>query len=115
MHSPEEAVLQMDRYDMITEFDAGAEKMFGYDASAVIGKPLSNLIIPENFRSYHLKGLQAYIESDAAPGGYLNKPLDVKLLRADRTSFPVSLTISPIGNDKMLFRAVITDLSPIPA
>ena len=44
-----EAIISIDESQRVVIFNKGAEKIFGYEAREVIGKPI-DLLIPERFR-----------------------------------------------------------------
>jgi len=55
IENSQEAILIADRHGKIRYWNLGAEKMFGYSSSEVIGLSL-DLIIPENLRARHWEG-----------------------------------------------------------
>src|SRR5436190_17263446 len=50
--SAKDAIISMDEQQRITLFNVAAEKMFGYRASEVLGKPLS-MLIPAEYQASH--------------------------------------------------------------
>jgi PAS domain S-box-containing protein len=47
-----DAIISVDKHQRITTFDEGAESLFGYSTTEVIGKPL-DILIPQQFRAIH--------------------------------------------------------------
>jgi PAS domain S-box-containing protein len=91
-----DCVIAMDHQGKITEFNAAAEKIFGYSRPEAIGKELAELIIPPSHREAHRRALVHYRAK--GEGTLLNKRIELTAKRADNTEFPVELTVTKIGN-----------------
>lgn len=104
------AIILMDSYGIITDWNHRAVKMFGWAINEAIGQRLDELIIPERFRSAHRKGLKAFLHSGIGP--ILNKQIEHVALRRDGTEFPVEISISPLklGNT-YIFSGFVHDIS----
>lgn len=57
-----DAIITADALGSITYFNHGAERVFGYGADEVIGKPLT-ILMPERFRDAHSQGLRRFVET----------------------------------------------------
>jgi PAS domain S-box-containing protein len=105
-----DAIVSMDAGGLIVEFNPAAEMMFGRRAAEVIGRPLSQVIIPERLRAAHEQGLAQYHRS--GEGRVLARRVEMPALRADGTEFPVELSINRIpGIEPPLFSGFVRDLS----
>jgi PAS domain S-box-containing protein len=105
-----DAVVGMDIYGRITDWNGRAASMFGYDEHEVIGQPLADLIIPERLRERHHEGFRRFIETGVAKA--LDRRFEVTALRRDGTEFPIELSITAIPMpDGLLFNAFIADIS----
>ncbi|HWN93972.1 MAG TPA: PAS domain S-box protein, partial [Methylomirabilota bacterium] len=105
-----DAIVSMDAGGLIVEFNPAAEAMFGRRAVEVIGRPLSQVIIPEHLRAAHENGLARYHQT--GKGSVLNKRIEMTAVRADGTEFPVELSINRVpGLEPPLFSGFIRDLS----
>ena len=104
------AIVIMDSYGIIADWNQRAEKMFGWTSDEAIGQRLDELVIPARFRSMHRKGLQAFLQGGVA--SILNKQTEQVALRRDGTEFPVELSVSPLklGN-AYIFSGFIHDIS----
>jgi PAS domain S-box-containing protein len=60
-----DAIMFADRQGLIRLWNVGAERMFGYPASEVLGKSL-DVIIPENLRERHWEGYYRVMESGSS-------------------------------------------------
>lgn len=104
------AIVLMDAYGIITDWNHRAEKMFGWRSDEAIGQPLESIMIPPRFRKAHRQGLQNFLHSGV--GVVLNRQIEQIALRKDGSEFPVELSISPLklGNS-YIFSGFIHDIS----
>jgi len=58
-----DAVVAMDSQDQVTEWNHEAEKIFGWNKSEVMGRPVGELIIPQQHRAAHGGRLDHYLAS----------------------------------------------------
>ncbi len=104
------AIVLMDSYGIITDWNHQAEKMFGWLAQEAIGQRLDSLIIPEYFRNAHRLGLQNFLKTGVTT--MLNRQIEQVALRKDGSEFPVELSVSPLklGN-AYIFSGFIHDIT----
>ena len=57
LHSASDAIIATDRDGLITFWNPGAERIFGFTAAEAIGQSL-DLIVPENLRARHWSGFR---------------------------------------------------------
>jgi len=100
----------MDHEGNIIEFNPAAEKVFGYKRNDVIGRTLSDTVIPLAYREAHETGLKHYLSTGEGP--VLNQRIEITAMRANGEDFPVELAISPIeSSDPPVFTAFIRDIT----
>ena len=91
-----DAVIRTDRLGHITGWNKQAEAIFGWDAREVLGRKVSNLIVPNRWRTAHE---QAMLRS--ANGAHLEtwsgRRFDISALHRSGDEFPVELTICSLG------------------
>ncbi len=87
-----DAIVAIDEYGRVLEFNPAAEQMFGYSRVEAIGRDLAELTIPERFRDDHRAGLQR--QRQALPSSLLETRVELTAQRCDHTEFPVELTVS---------------------
>jgi PAS domain S-box-containing protein len=105
-----DAVITIDSQGRVLEFNPAAQKIFGYDQADVLGREMSELIIPPSLREQHRTGLAKYLATGIGP--VLGKRIELTGMRADRTEFPVELTITPIaGGEQPLFTGFVRDIT----
>jgi PAS domain S-box-containing protein len=92
IESMEDSVVSVDFNSVITSWNKGAERLYGYSAEEVIGKPLTILTLPED-----LGELLANIES-IKQGGIV-KIYETERVHKDGHRIHLSITLSPVKDD----------------
>ena len=104
------AIVIMDSYGIITDWNRRAEKMFGWNSQEAIGQRLGELIVPARFRKAHRQGMQHFLETGEGP--ILSRQIEHVGLRRDGSEFPVELFVSPLKlNNFYIFAGFIHDIS----
>ena len=110
MESALDCIIAIDQNGCITDFNPAAERTFGYKRDEVLGKGLTDLIIPPAFRAAHKSGMERFMKTGEAR--VLGKRIEVTAMRADGTEFPAELATSYVTRpDSMIFTAYLRDLS----
>lgn len=105
-----EAVIAMDDSLDIQVFNKAAERIFGYAANEVIGKPL-NILIPERFRAGHNRHIQGFTKSSLA-SRLMSERQDIKALKKDGTEFPATASVTrSILNGESVFTVILQDVT----
>ena len=91
VNSSDDAMLSKSLDGIITSWNEGARKIFGYDHEEIIGKHVS-ILIPTKFQSEEVEILKK-IKKGETIGHY-----QTKRVRKDGTLFDASVSISPILN-----------------
>src|SRR5689334_13151052 len=87
-----DAVLVMDVRDRIIGWNKHAETIFGWREDEVLGKNLSDTIVPADLRDSHRHGLTNYLATGDGP--VLNRRIEVAALRRDGEQVAVELSIT---------------------
>ena len=93
VNSSDDAILSKTLDGNITSWNKAAEKMFGYTEEDAIGKHISLIIPPERLDEEY------YIIGEVKSGRKVNHFHTVRLAK-DGRQIPISLSVSPIVNDK---------------
>ncbi|MCP3671275.1 MAG: diguanylate cyclase [Gammaproteobacteria bacterium] len=102
-------VVVIEDKEIISEWNTGAEQIFGYSASEVVGKSLT-MIMPERFRKAHLKGFTRAVEQKRL--AHTGVTHELVGLRKNGDEFPLTLTLgSWKKNGKFHVSAIILDIS----
>src|SRR5229473_267854 len=104
-----DAIVTADSHGNITDFNRGAEAIFGYSAREAIGKPLTALM-PDRFKEPHQRGLKRYLETGEAR--VIGKTVELAAKRKDGTEFPVELSLSSWKTRAgLFFTGVLSDIT----
>ncbi|WP_395746494.1 PAS domain S-box protein [Prosthecobacter sp.] len=87
--SSDDAIFSQSLDGMVTSWNAGAEKLFGYPAGEIVGRPVSLLIPPD--RRHEEEKIQGQIRR-----GERVQHFETLRLTSDGSSLPVSIWVSPI-------------------
>jgi PAS domain S-box-containing protein len=105
-----DCVITIDADSKILEFNAAAERTFGYAREDVIGKPLTETIIPPALREAHRRGMAALLNGRS--GKLLGRRVEMSAMRVDGSEFPVELTVTQIASHSPpLFTAYLRDIT----
>ncbi|NWF36318.1 PAS domain S-box protein [Mariprofundus sp. KV] len=105
-----DGIITIDHDDLIVSLNRSAETIFGISSSEVIGKCLSETIMPERFREMHRKGMARYLEDRESL--LLGRRMEAIARHSDGHEFPIELSITVIeGEAQPLFTAFIRDLT----
>ncbi len=105
-----DAVISVNEKQEITLFNAAAERMFGCDVRAALGRPLDDFI-PHRFRGAHARQVEAFGKTGVS-GRTMGHLGDLTALRADGREFPIEASISQARVDgELLFTVILRDMS----
>ncbi len=104
-----DAVVSIDEDSKILFVNPATTKIFGYDTSELIGRPLM-MLIPESLRSLHEAGFRRYL---ATSHRHLNwQGTELTALRKHGQEFPVEVSFGEvISNGHKVFTGFIRDIS----
>jgi PAS domain S-box-containing protein len=104
-----DAIVSADAYGRLLSWNSGAERMFGWRAEEVVGRPLT-VIVPERLRALHEEGIARVRQSGQSK--LAGSVVELTGLRRDGTEFPVELSIGAWqGPDGLAFSGVIRDIT----
>ncbi|HEU4620861.1 MAG TPA: PAS domain-containing protein [Burkholderiaceae bacterium] len=92
-HAPD-AFIGLDTEGRIEEWNRQAEKTFGWEREEVMGRLLSDVIIPHEYRDAHEAGMRKFVRT--GEGAVLNKRLELHALHRDGHSIPIELSIAAV-------------------
>lgn len=105
-----DAVVVSDEESIITDWNAQAERIFGWKRDEAVGRPMCDLIIPEEFRERHRMGVRRFLESGETR--IMNRRIEITALRNGGELFPVELTVTAQKvRGHFSFTAFIRDIS----
>jgi diguanylate cyclase (GGDEF)-like protein/PAS domain S-box-containing protein len=104
--SADDAILSIDRERLITSWNAGAKRMFGYAAEEAIGRPVTDLVPDDRLEEF----AQRMERVDA--GASINR-WETERQHKDGSRIEVSLTVAPlrgIGGEVVGAAAIVRDI-----
>jgi len=104
-----DAIVIMTDQGFIAEFNPAAEVLFGHTRDEAIGALLADLIVPEELRAAHQRGLEHYLATGEGP--VLGKRIEIEALRKGGERFAVELAITRLPGEPPLFMAYLRDIS----
>ena len=88
-----DAIITIDEYDVVCDFNEAAETLFGFSLEEVIGQEMAELIVPEKYREPHRKGMKHWQESGEGP--VLGFRIEIEAQNKQGQEFPIELAITP--------------------
>ena len=105
-----DCIVTIDQEGFVLEFNPAAEKTFGYKRDMALGRRMSELIVPEDYRERHKIGIDKFLKT--GEHNVLGNRIEVPALKADGSIIPIELAITPIHmHDKYIFTAYIREIS----
>ena len=105
-----DGVVIMDHRGHVVEWNPAAERIFGRQASDVVGREMAELIVPPSLRAAHRRALARYVETREP--SILGRRLELLGMRADGSEFPVEVAINRIGTrEPPMFTGTLRDIT----
>jgi len=93
----------------VQSFNSAAERIFGYEADGVLGRPVT-LLVPERYRDAHRRGLET-VRTSGAPR-HAGKSFELHGLRKDSGEFPMELSVATWKVPEGIFHtAIVRDIT----
>ncbi|HSG67043.1 MAG TPA: PAS domain S-box protein, partial [Gammaproteobacteria bacterium] len=103
-----DAIICVDADGRITDFNWGAERIFGYSEAEVVRQPLE-MLMPERYRSKHGEYLRSFADSTVA-SRRMGERREIVGLRRNGEEFPADASISRLEIDgRLVYTAVLRD------
>lgn len=110
MNASLNAIINIDHKGKITFWNNQAEVIFGWKKEEVMGKTLTETIIPKQHHQGHNNGMKHYLATGEGP--VLNKNIELPALKRSGEEFPVEIAIIPLQlNGESFFCSFIQDIS----
>ena len=105
-----DAVITMDSNGRVSGWNPQAEIIFGWRSGDIIGKKMSETIIPSAQRDAHERGLGRFLHTGEPR--ILNRHLEMSAVRRDGGEIPVELTVAPVTiKGERQFSAFVRDIT----
>ena len=107
----DDAIIAINEQQIIQLFNQGAERIFGYRSSEILGQPL-DLLLPEAFRVVHRNHVRDFSEYPSVTRRMGDRNSQVFGLRKNGTKFPAEASISKIKTRTgYFFTVILKDIS----
>lgn len=107
LDNAEDAIITIDAAQQITLFNKGAEKIFGYTASTVLGESI-DILIPLRYLPSHQQYVDEFVSNCASTA----KVRKMYGRRQDGSEFPGEASVSQLTlADKKLYTVIMRDIS----
>jgi len=105
-----DAIVSVDADQRVIIFNRAAERIFGWSAAEVTGKPL-DLLIPQRYREAHRQHVSRFGETGAS-SRTMQSPGTLYGLRSNGEEFPIEATIAhtAVGGEK-IYTVILRDIT----
>ncbi|MDO8725307.1 MAG: PAS domain S-box protein [Candidatus Methanoperedens sp.] len=104
-----DAIITSDSNGIIVFWNHGAERIFGYSADEIAGKPIT-LIMPERYREPHKNALSRVVST--GKNSLFGKTVELSALRKDGSEIPVELALSSWKTkEDIFFSGIVRDIT----
>lgn len=105
-----DAIVTMDSDGCVVRWSVAAERIFGWHSAEIIGKRLSDHLIPHRYRDAHEAGMRRFINHREPK--ILGKTLELSALHKEGHELPVELSLWHVETETgLLFGALLRDIS----
>jgi two-component system, sensor histidine kinase and response regulator len=105
-----DAFVGMDVEGTITDWNPAAEQLFGWSASEVVGRRLSETILPPRFRAAHEEGLRRYLAT--GQGRILGRCVELPAVHRDGRELTIELSaFATTVDEQVAFNAFLHDVT----
>jgi PAS domain S-box-containing protein len=105
-----DAIVSIDADGEIIEFNPAAERCFGWSRAEAIGRTVADLLVPEELRERHARGLAQFLHSGSAPLG--GRRVEMPALRRDGSRITMEIAIVRLpGVSPQVFTAFLRDVT----
>jgi PAS domain S-box-containing protein len=105
-----DAVISIDANSKVIDWNTAAERIFGWRRTEVVGRDLTELIIPPALRAEHLGGIGRFLNDGS--GRIFNRRVETTALRRNGEEFDAELSVWPVRTSEgCTFSSFIRDIS----
>ena len=105
-----DAFVAINSVGKITDWNAQAERLFGWPRQEAVGRNLADTIMPPQFREAYTRGLQHFLETGESP--VLNKTFEIAAQHRDGREIPIELSVQAVKlRQSYTFNAFIHDIT----
>ena len=111
LESASDGIVTVDERQSITSFNASAERIFGWRAAEIIGRPLE-VLLPASARPSHAEMVRSFGRAPIGSARTMGTVREVYGRRRDGSEFPMEASISKVEvNGETVLTAIVRDLT----
>jgi PAS domain S-box-containing protein len=105
-----DAIITINEASEIVEFNTGAAQIFGYQRADVLGRVVTDVLIPSYLHQCYQEWMQRYLATGES--SILGRRVETEAMHADGHLFPIELTITEVRlATRRVFTAYIRDIT----
>lgn len=105
-----DAFVSMEESGLVTDWNAAAERTFGWRRADIIGRPLVETLVPERYRAAHRAGIARFLQGVEGP--LLGRRIELPALHRDGHELPVELAVWAVDEGgHWTFHAFLHDIT----
>ncbi len=105
-----DAVITIGEDSRVVDWNAAAERMFGWRREEAIGSDLAELIVPPAHRAEHMAGIGRFLRDGSAR--IFGRRVETTAVRRDGETFDVELSVWPVRTgERYTFSSFVRDIS----
>ena len=89
-----DGIIRLDPEGNVAQWNAAAEKMFGFTSEEILGRNLHETLVPVESRQPYQRGWPQFRQS--GQGAVIDKVLELEALRKDGSRFPVEVSVASV-------------------
>ncbi|MEN3274555.1 MAG: hypothetical protein V7631_345 [Massilia sp.] len=110
VEAAQDAFVGVDLRGLVTDWNSAAERMFGWKRSEVLGWPMTEVIVPERFRTSTWRAIEGVRASGHSP--LLERRVERLVINRQGVEFPIEMTAGlASGGDETFFAVFLHDIS----
>jgi PAS domain S-box-containing protein len=111
LDNADEAIISINERQQIQLFNQGAEKIFGYQASEIIGQSL-DILLPQAFQALHRQHIREFAQLPEKSRQMAERSSNVYGRHKDGHEFPAEASVAKLQTEaEMLFTVMLKDIS----
>ncbi|GAB4523491.1 MAG: hypothetical protein Tsb0014_01080 [Pleurocapsa sp.] len=111
LDNADEAIISIDEHQYIRLFNQGAEKIFGYNAYEVLGKPL-DILLPRTYHQTHRQCVNDFANSTQSSRAMRERNRHIIGRRKNGEEFPAEASIAKLQvRDGLMFTVMLKDIT----
>jgi len=105
-----DALIMVDDNSTLVYWNPAAERILGYRADEVLGKPLHQMLTPQRYQSTAIKGFNEFRSTGL--GAVIGKTVEIEAVHKNGREIPIELSISALKlNDKWHAVGILRDIT----